>query len=118
MKKGWKLVGLSSLIFVMVLAFAGCGKPSIVGQWQSTENADIQLEFTEAGYLVVDTGSYIVNGTYEVLDDNYIKIHIEGLADILVPLFHKDTWKYEVTSSDLTLSVDGTTKTFKKAERY
>jgi hypothetical protein len=118
MRKRWKLFCLASLVVVVILAVAGCGKPTIVGNWQSTENADVQLEFTEAGYLIVDTGSYIVNGTYEVLDDNDIKINIEGLADILVPLFNADTWKYEVTSSNLTLSVDSTIKTFKKAERY
>ncbi len=118
MRKQWKPFCLASLAVLMVLSVAGCGKPSIVGRWQSTENADIQLEFTQGGNLIIDTGSYIINGTYEVLSDNYLQINIEGLADILVPLFNKDTWKYEVTSSSLTLSVDSTTKTFIKAKKY
>ncbi len=116
MKKSWKLIGLSFLVVVMILAIAGCAKPSIVGEWQSTEDANVHLEFTQSGNLIIDTGNGIITGTYELLSDNYVKVEISGLAGLLVFLSSKDTWKYEVTKSDLNLSVDSTSKDFTRVD--
>ena len=116
MNKRWKLLCLVSLVAVMILAIAGCGKASIIGEWQSTEDANVHLEFTQSGNLIIDTGNGIITGTYELLSDNYVKANISGLAGLLVILSNKDTWKYEVTKSDLTLSVDNNIQTFTRVD--
>jgi hypothetical protein len=118
MTKGWKLVCLSCLMALMILSIAGCGgKPSIVGNWQSTADASITVEFTQNGNLIINTGNHIYNGTYALLSDNYFSVKFNGLAGALIPLFQKDTWKYEVTKSDLTLSADTDIKTYKRVEK-
>jgi hypothetical protein len=118
MKKSWKLVGPVLLIFVAVAAFGGCGgKPSIVGYWQSTEDANVYLEFTQDGNLIIDTGNGIINGTYEILSDNYVKATVSGLTGLLLTFTGHDNWRYEVTSSSLTLSADSVSKTFTRVKK-
>jgi hypothetical protein len=117
MRINWKLVCLTCLVAVMILSFAGCGgKPSIVGNWQSTEDAKITVEFTQSGNLIINTGNRIYNGTYQLLSDNYFSVKFSGLAGALIPLANKDTWKYEVTKSDLTMSADTEIKTYKRVK--
>jgi hypothetical protein len=114
-RKGWKLVCLTCLTALMIFLIAGCAsEPPIVGYWQSTEDASVHVEFTDAGNLIIDTGKNIANGTYELLSDNYVKVNINGPAGLLVSLSNKDTWKYEATKSELTLSAGSTSKSFKK----
>jgi hypothetical protein len=118
MNKWWKLVGLVLLIFVGMMAFGGCAeKPSIVGYWQSTEDASVYIEFTQDGNVIVDTGNGIVNGTYELLSDNYIKVTASGLTGLLLTFTGHDNWRYEVTKSELTLSADSVSKTFTRVEK-
>ena len=117
MNKGWKLACLACLIAVIILAVAGCGgKPSIVGNWQSTEDAGTTVEFTDTGNLIINTGNHIYNGTYALLSDNYLSVKFSGLAGALIPLFQKDTWQYTVTKTDLTLSADNDVKTYKRVK--
>jgi len=115
MKKLWKPVCLALMVAVMVASIAGCGKPSIVGKWQSTEDANVQIEFVQNGNLIINTANNIITGTYTVLSNDYLKVTISGLAGLLA-IFKKDTWKYTVTSSQLTLSADSTTKTFTRVK--
>jgi hypothetical protein len=119
MRRGWKLFCSMSLVFVvlMVLSFASCGKPSIVGYWQSTENSNVYIELTQDGNIIFDTENGIINGTYEILSDNYIKVTVSGLTGLLLAFTGHDNWRYEVTSSDLTLSADSMSKTFTRAKK-
>jgi hypothetical protein len=119
MRKGWKLFCSASLIVVvlMVLSVASCGKPSIVGYWQSTEDPSVYIEFTQDSNVIIDTGNGIINGTYELMSDNYLKVTVSGLVGLLLGFTGHDNWKYEVTSSDLTLSADSMSKTFTRAKK-
>jgi hypothetical protein len=111
----WKILGLVVLAMVVVLLVAGCGgKPSIVGKWQSTDDANNSIEFTKDGNLIVAVNGHTVTGTYEVLSDDYVKVNVSGVTGLLALLFQKDTWKYIVTKSDLSLSGDKLTRTFKR----
>jgi hypothetical protein len=99
------------------MAITGCGKPSIVGYWQSTEDPNAYVEFTQDGNLIIDTGKGIVNGTYEILSDNYIKVTVSGLTGLLLTFTGHDNWRYEVTKGDLTLSADSVSKTFTRVNK-
>ena len=116
MKKVLKLAGLVLMAVVIVAISAGCAKPSIVGYWQSNNNLDTYLEFTQEGTLIVDEGNNVFTGTYEIVSDNYLKMEMSGLAGLLLA-FIGDTVKYEVTDTELTLTKNNNSKTFKRVKK-
>jgi hypothetical protein len=116
MIKTMKMAVLMLLAAVVVFTSAGCAKPSIVGYWQSNNNLDTYLEFTEDGTLIVDEGNNVITGTYEVISDNYLKIEMSGLAGLLLA-FVGDTVKYEVTDMELTLTKNNNSKTFTRVDK-
>jgi hypothetical protein len=118
MKKVWKLVCLTCLIVVVFLSIAGCGssKPSIVGKWQSKDDANNTIEFTKAGNLIVDINKQLISGTYQVLSDTAVKVNVTGVTGLLQALFSKGTWDYTVTKTDLTLIGDRLTRYFTRVK--
>ena len=118
MRQGWKLVCLSCLVAIIFLAIAGCGssKPSIVGNWQSKDDAKNYIEFTNGGNLIVNIGNQTINGTYQVLSDTSVKVNVTGVTGLLAALFAKGTWDYTVTKTDLTLIGDRLTRYFTRVK--
>jgi hypothetical protein len=118
MKISWKLVCLACLAAVMFLSVAGCGssKPSLVGKWQSNDDAKNYIEFTKDGNLVVDINNQLISGTYQVLSDTAVKVNVSGVTGLLQALFSKGTWEYTVTKTDLTLIGDKLTRYFTRVK--
>ncbi|MFA5308715.1 MAG: hypothetical protein WC370_04415 [Dehalococcoidales bacterium] len=114
----WKLVCVVCLAALVILAVAGCGssKPSLVGKWQSNDDASNYIEFTKDGNLVVDINDKLITGTYEVLSDTVVKVNVSGVTGLLQALFAKGTWEYTVTKTDLTLTGDILTRYFTRVK--
>jgi hypothetical protein len=118
MKLKWIYISAFLIFSILIcLCLLGCSyNTSIVGYWQSTEDESAYIEFVEDGKLIIDTGEHIVTGTYETLSENYIKVDIDGLVGLFLPLFSNDTWKYDVTKKGLILSVDNDSELFKRVK--
>jgi hypothetical protein len=117
-KSGWKFICLGCLAMLIFLSIAGCGssKPSIVGNWQSKDDAKNYIEFTAGGNLVVKIGNQTINGTYQVLSDTSVKVNVTGVKGLLAALFNKGTWQYTVTKTNLTISGDIVSRTFTRVK--
>ncbi|MGD1118474.1 MAG: hypothetical protein ABR886_03205 [Dehalococcoidales bacterium] len=117
MKSGWKFICLGCLVILVILSVAGCGgKPSIVGKWQSADDANNSIEFVQGGTLIADIGGHTVTGTYEVVNNDYVNVKVSDVTGLLAALFNKGTWKYTVTATTLTLSGDIVTRTFTRVK--
>jgi hypothetical protein len=117
MGKGWQPACIFCLVAVLFLVIAGCGsKPSIVGKWQSNDDANNYIEFTKDGNLIVDINNKMISGTYQVLSDTAVKVNVSGVTGLLQALFNKGTWQYTVTKTDLSLSGDIVTRTFTRVK--
>jgi hypothetical protein len=117
MKRGWKLVCVICLAAVIILSIAGCGgKPTLVGKWQSKDDAKNYIEFTKDGNLIVDINNQLISGTYQVLSDSAVKVNVSGVTGLLQALFSKGTWQYTVTKTELTLIGDKLTRYFTRVK--
>lgn len=118
MKTSFKLLSIICLVLILVMAVAGCGssKPSIVGKWQSNDDANNYIEFTKDGNLVVDINNKLITGTYQVLSDTVVKVNVSGVTGLLAALFDKGSWQYSMTSTTLTITGDRLTRNFTRAK--
>jgi hypothetical protein len=118
MKTCLKLVSIMCLSIILVTAVAGCGssKPSLVGKWQSNDDAGNYIQFTKDGNLVVDINNQLISGTYEILTDTAVKINVSGVPGLLAALFSSGTWEYAVTSTTLSLKGDRLTRNFTRVK--
>lgn len=116
MRKILKGVILLTLCLVAIAGPACVFKPSLVGTWQNVEETEQHIEFTNDGSIVVDNGTLRITGTYELIGDDYIKIHLDGLVGGLLNLAAADTWKYQISRNQMTLDIGNQKLTFERAK--
>lgn len=99
------------LLLVLSLILAGCsGAGKIVGKWQ--EANDTVYEFFKDGTLVVSSYGIQMTGVYEFVDNDTIKITMDGLLGI----GGASVLDISFSGSQLRLNADGVITTLEKVK--
>ena len=110
-KLGVKFTAFAVACLLLMNIFVGCTYFSpIVGKWQDTKSLDI-LEFTRDGKVIMEVNGYIMTGEYELIGNDVIKMHFEGLGGDILSALGADNYRYSISGDTLTLEGGGASGT-------
>ena len=121
MRTKWRFIIIFTLLLMIVLVSVACVSTSpvvstspIVGYWQAIEEEDEHIEFSNDGMVIFEDATNIMSGTYELIDDNYVKVKFEGFRGFYISLFGADTWKYQISGDTMILQIKDDSGTYKR----
>ncbi len=116
--KKWMYVTLIVLFLLIVSGLAmSCALVTspIVGKWQDTKQKSY-FEFTSDGNIILDDGTNIVSGKYELTGNGYINVSLGGIPGNFYTLFDAHTWKFQISNDLMTIQAGTQTLTLKRVQ--
>jgi hypothetical protein len=113
-----KLVGTIFIVLALILVGGlvnSCTSSTspIVGKWQDTKGGSY-FEFTRDGLVILDDGTNVVSGNYELIGDDYINVNLGGIPGNFYTLFDAHTWKFQVSGDLMTVQAGAQTLNLKR----
>lgn len=100
-----------SLVIICIVLLASCSvSKSIVGSW--TDDAGSSFNFYKDGTLTIDSGLLSTSGTYTFIDNDTMKVQLDGLLGI----GGATVYDVEISKGELRLNTAGQILILTKAD--
>lgn len=95
------------IIFIFLVDFTACmSKKTVVGKWKGS-GTDETVEFFKDGTIASQSQGRILNGKYNIIDENHLKMELGGMGTLAGPIIVQ--YKFSGNELILTLQNNQTT---------
>lgn len=108
------------LLIVFSLLLSGCAesnKQKILGLWHTPGLIPVEIEFTSAGKIIINTGLFASSGTYEFLDEDTIMLSADNDIVNLIGLPIATPLDISIQGSELSLWSGGIGLNFQRGPK-